>query len=99
MIDVKQATAAAATYMKDLLPNATDVNLEEVEISDDDRLWYITLSALVPVPAPPSRSSPQLNLAEALSELFNRETQRIYKVVKVNAENGFVRSMKMRPTQ
>ena len=54
MIDVKQATGIAMVYLMDLLKGASDVTLEEVELSDDDKFWYITLSALVPAQVQPT---------------------------------------------
>ena len=96
MIDVKQSATIAESYLKTLLPHANDVTLEEVEISADDRLWSITLSALVPAPAP-STTGPQFSIP-ALEGLF-RQSQRVYKILEINAETGSVRSMKIRTVQ
>jgi len=106
MIDVKQSATVAAEYLKELMPAASDIALEEVELSDDDRLWRITLSASVPVTglsktlnagmqsvlSPGSSGSP-------LSELFRQDQRRVYKILEINAETGAVRSMKIRATQ
>jgi hypothetical protein len=93
MIDVRQAAAKAIEYMTYLIKDASDVTLEEVEPSEDDRFWNITLSALVPAPVEPP--NPQLNISP-LGSLFKPRTHRVYKILQVNAENGSVRSMKIR---
>ncbi len=52
MIDAREAAACAANYLKDLFPEAQGMQLEEVEISDDDSEWSITLSFLDPEAGP-----------------------------------------------
>lgn len=42
-IDVKQAFQSAADYFSKLM-TVNNLRLEEVEISDDERFWYVTLS-------------------------------------------------------
>lgn len=44
MIDVKQAAQAAEQYLKNLFPSITNIMLEEVELTDDEQFWLITLS-------------------------------------------------------
>ncbi len=49
MIDVKQAAEIAAQYFFRLNPQVNkNITLEEVEISDDERYWYITLGYTEP---------------------------------------------------
>lgn len=99
MIDVKQATGIAMVYLMDLLKGASDVTLEEVELSDDDKFWYITLSALVPAQVQPtSVLQSQMNMT-AVAELFKPETHRVYKVLAINAYSGSVKNMKIRKTE
>jgi hypothetical protein len=93
-IDVKDAVGSATKYFTALV-SASDVRLEEVEISDDDRLWLVTLSALIPVPKEPEPIGMQSNLS-VLSSLFENATVRVYKVFAVDSATGTVRSMKMR---
>ena len=96
MIDVKQAVAAATTYFRTLYNTdaLSDILLEEVELTDDERLWIVTLSALLPA------SNEELNetVSNALATSLggNRQHRRVYKVFTVSAENGRVRSMKIR---
>jgi hypothetical protein len=44
MINVKEAVAKAVQYVLDIFPCNTisDIRLEEVEFSDNDKLWLIT---------------------------------------------------------
>jgi len=92
VLDVKQAAEKATQYLAALLP-ATDIRLEEVEISDDERYWHITLSALVPAPQAPRNVEPAIT---ALGSLFHASDERVYKTLTVDATNGTVRSMKIR---
>jgi hypothetical protein len=84
-IGVKEAVKAATEAIKDLLPGPDlgDLRLEEVEQTDDERYWLITLgysvrqfSPIVPLPL--------------------RGHDRIYKQFKVDADTGRVMSMKIR---
>jgi len=94
IIDVKQAVAIAIQYFLNLVggESASDVLLEEVELSDDERFWHVTLSAVVP--GPENVGSPVNALATALGASLPR--RRVYKVFKVDATGGTVKSMKMR---
>jgi hypothetical protein len=45
MIDIKEAVTLAAQYLEHApYVNATDIRLEEVELSDDDAYRFVTLS-------------------------------------------------------
>jgi hypothetical protein len=44
MIEVRVATNAAVEYLKQFFPDANNVQLEEIEISEDERFWTVTLS-------------------------------------------------------
>ena len=94
IIDVKQAVSIAIQYFMNLVggESASDVLLEEVELSDDERFWHVTLSAVLP--APKDEGSPMNALATALGASLQR--RRVYKVFKVDAATGSVRSMKIR---
>lgn len=80
MINVSLASTAAVEYLKNVFPDATQIQLEEVEITDDKRYWIITLS--------------YDNPDRLYSSLMNRN--RKYKIFKIDAENGEVLSMKIR---
>ena len=92
MIDVKQAAAQASNYMRDIM-NATDLTLEEVELSEDDRFWDITLSALVRAQQQPIG---ELMRSPELSAFLANNNRRVYKRIRVDAQEGIVKSMKIR---
>jgi hypothetical protein len=90
MIDVKQAVSISTQYFLNLVgaESVSDVLLEEVEPSDDERFWYVTLSAALP--------APKDGINAIAAALGNSPRRRVYKVFKVDAGTGTVRSMKMR---
>ncbi len=52
MIAVKEAVLNAQGFLKELVPNAERIAVEEIELSDDERWWNITLSFFEGVPTP-----------------------------------------------
>ena len=91
-LDVKQAANLALQYFADLYPNEhfADVALEEVEMSEDEKFWLITLGFTAPPPLQPSRTKP-------IATLFGPPGPvRKFKVFKVNARTGKVVSMRIR---
>jgi len=81
-MDVKQAVSIATRFVDEVLSEQKliDARLEEVELSDDQKLWYVTVSFL---------REPK-GVAEAL-----RPT-REYKTVTIQSADGKVQSMKIR---
>jgi hypothetical protein len=93
MIDVKQAVKAAYDYMKEVYPEQLhELRLEEVERSEDERYWLITMGYTEEKPQARPR-----NIGQALDQ-FGRipQIQRAYKALKIDAETGDVESMKIR---
>lgn len=82
-IDVKAAAHLAAEYFTSLFPNVDKILLEEVELSEDRKYWFITLSYVSP-------------LDETLVAVFPVNKPRKYKQFKIESENGQVLSMKIR---
>ncbi len=86
MIDVKQAVASAEQSLQDLYADRTlsDIALEEVELSDDERYWLITLGFA--------------DLSRDTTSVVNPfgSRRRIYKSFKVDAATGKVLAMKIR---
>ncbi|TCN65411.1 hypothetical protein [Acetobacteroides hydrogenigenes] len=79
---INEVTKIALNYLNSFYDTSKPV-LEEIEISDDNKYWYITLSYEsddVPVN--------QFQLIPTKS--------RKYKIFKIEAETGEVRSMKIR---
>lgn len=96
-INVKEAVRIAVEYVRELYApeQLDDLRLEEVELSDDGKHWFITLGFAAPElkrqqrqPEPPGGS--------VLSLLRPQTLEREYKVVKINARSGDVQSMKIR---
>lgn len=83
MLDVKEAAQRASEYFAGLFSdqNLSNVQLEEVELSDDGQYWLITLSYPVALPE------------IAPIQLINK---RKYKLFKIDAKTGEVKSMKIR---
>ena len=81
-IDVKTAVEIAVKYMKDLPAQEAQFAtlLEEVELSDDERFWFITLSYF--------NRDPQFTSVVA-------SLQRKFKKFKIDAANGRVMAMTM----
>ena len=88
MIDVKQAVANALKFLLDMYgeQKVLSPRLEEVELSEDGNVWYVTVSFLTEATAP--------DLVSALSGSSRLDRQ--YKVLTVWANDGNVRSMKIR---
>ncbi len=82
MIDVKQATGKAREYLVSFYPEAEEVQLEEVELTNDKTHWLITLSY----------EGASNSVASSL--LVGKSVR--YKIFKLDAENGEVISMKIR---
>jgi hypothetical protein len=84
MIDVKQAVKTAIDYFKNLYADSPFSNLllEEVELTEDETYWLITLSYSYPTDD---------KLMSAIAPL-----KRGYKTLKINASTGEVISMKIR---
>jgi len=90
MLDVKQAAQKASEYFSALYAehSLSGVQLEEVELTDDGEYWLITLSY------PTSRLT-----ASGLNELFGGTGPKEYKVFKIDAKTGEVKSMKIRKVE
>ena len=93
MIDAKSAIKAARlgfhSFMEEEKP-LDNVRLEEVELSEDEKHWMITLGYDV-------FSDPSEVQNVLISHPGLRDRYREYKQFRVNAENGNVESMKIRP--
>lgn len=90
-IDVKTAVTAANNYLQDVKElmkvQLESLRLEEVELSEDQREWLITLGFDVPI-----RTNSLANLVAGTNSVYQRE----YKLFKIDSETGEVKSMKMR---
>ena len=83
MIDVKEAVKAARDFVAHVYEDqVASARLEEVEL--DGSFWFVTLGLARPTPT------------SALSAAMGQEVPRSYKIFKIDAATGEVRSMKMR---
>ena len=82
MIDVKEATDKAKAHLASFFPDAENVQLEEVELTDDRTHWLITLSY------------EGVSHSVASSLLVGKSVR--YKLFKLDAKSGEVISMKIR---
>ena len=92
MIDVKQAVGAAISFARQLYPDhISDLGLEEVELTEDERYWLVTVGF--------DRLEQPITVPSAIQALgVGPKRIRVYKVIKVNAETGDAVAMKIRPT-
>ena len=90
-VDVKTAVTAANSYLRDIKDlmkiRLESLRLEEVELSEDQGEWLITLSFDVPI-----KTNSLANLMAGTNSIYQRE----YKLLKVDSETGEVKSMKIR---
>ena len=88
MIDVKTAVARAVEYISELLPKGTvrNLRLEEVERTDDDRHWLVTLGY----------SAPKDEGEADLNAILGSPSEREYKQFEIDAQTGEVSAMRIR---
>lgn len=86
MIDVKQAVQISRNYLSELYQSdeIRDLSLEEVELTEDNRFWLVTLTFTQQMMQP-------LNPIEAMT---GPKYARFLKEIRIDAETGQVRSMK-----
>jgi hypothetical protein len=94
-IEPKGAVAVATQFLQSLYPNVlSDILLEELDISDDERFWLVTLSALLPLSKEESENA--MNpIVQALGG-NQPHRRRVYKVFKIDDKTATVKSMKIR---
>ena len=95
-IDVKQAVRTATAFVRDIYAEqvqpVNNLRLEEVELSDDGRLWLVTLGFDRPIEQATGA------YADISAALAFPQTVRDYKIIKVDADTGNVQSMIIRET-
>ena len=96
MIDVKQAIKAAKESLSGLYQDfeVKDLLLEEVELTEDEKFWNITLGFSVPRMG----TEPQLYQQYARQDpiLFPTKYERQYKLFKIDTTSGQMKSMTIR---
>ena len=98
MIDVKQAIQAAKESLLGYYQDADikDLLLEEVELTDDERFWKITLGFSIPQELSQSPASVALARISAAHPFSTPKYDRKYKLFKIDANKGDVKSMTIR---
>ena len=81
-VKAQEAAKIAMEYYKEVTGDYQQPAVEEVELSEDNKNWLITLGV---------RRSP----GDTISNLYGK-TEIEYKVFKIDAQNGNVLSMKIR---
>ncbi|NUM53005.1 MAG: hypothetical protein HUU46_05120 [Candidatus Hydrogenedentes bacterium] len=89
MIEVKEAVKIASAYLHELLDSdgIADIMLEEVELSEDEQEWHVTLGFH------PRWSD------KGPFDTFTGKRIRIYKTFTVDRKNGKISAMKIRQLQ
>lgn len=84
-IDVKQAVSRSLQFVKEMFEEKEIANLllEEVELTEDDAYWNVTVSWIRPKPP-----------KEVMDYYAPKEYERVYRTLKVRTDNGYVLSMK-----
>ena len=91
MVDVKQAVSKAMDYLRDMyqIDQFKDVMLEEVDLSEDNKYWNVTIGFTRRQES--TSGGPMATLIGQSTE-FKRE----YRVFQIDAESGDLRSMRSR---
>jgi hypothetical protein len=87
MIDVREAVQTALAFVHQVMPDprSNSILLEEIELSEGESEWAVTIS--VPTPYKPSLSAVMAAVGTP---------DRDYKVLRIDAETGKVKSLKIR---
>lgn len=84
---IKTAIDYLQTIKNQISPDLQNIRLEEVEVSEDDRYWLITLSF----------TQPNDRTDNPLPGIITKpKYQRNYKIFRINSNTGQVESMKIR---
>jgi hypothetical protein len=92
IVDAKQAIELARQHLKEFFPEAEMERLEELEQTESDSSWRITLSYLVPNPQQGLLASSPRMAAVLAPETMRRE----YKVFEIHPQDGSLVAMRMR---
>jgi len=83
MLTINDLVETAAKYLKSFFPDSDSIQLEEIELTDDNKYWFVTLSY-------------EGSDIPTSTNLWLANRSRKYKIFKIDAKSGEVRSMKIR---
>ena len=84
MVDLKQAVSAATKYIEDVYSpeEIIDPMLEEVQLSEDENYWLITIGFSYP-------KFTEYPLQKSFQDtILGEKYQRVYKAIKVRVDDG-----------
>ncbi len=93
-VDVQQAAEAAVKYFRKFFPDVAGFSLEEVELSEVELYWLITLSFEIPQNGKPRHKTAKPGVW-SVHDLFGVPKAK-YKIFKVDSRTGEVLGMKIR---
>lgn len=94
MVDLRTAVSSAHDYLisiQDIMGDLQDIRLEEVELSEDQKYWLITLGFDLPV-----NTQNPFGISSVITPRGEKLLKREYKLFKVNSETNEVEAMKIR---
>ena len=80
-IDAKKAATIALEYLEELFPDNSGYELEEIETTEDEKYWLITIGMV-------DSNSPTLTTLSGKAKK--------YKIIKIDIKSGNVKSVKIR---
>jgi hypothetical protein len=97
MLSDRQAVKTALDYLESLYSHPLEgLDLEEIQRSDDQKHWLVTLGYWEPKPRSPLDQELDKAGGRLVLRVPSAEVIRTYKLVTVNAETGEAVSVKMR---
>ena len=88
-VEMKKMVSTAVQFLHNVYDQVElrNVMLEEIERSEDDQHWLVTLGFDVDFSPPPTYS---------ITDMFNTKRERIYKTIEIDEKTGQALAMKMR---
>ena len=80
-INAKKAASIALEYLEELFPDNSGYELEEIETTEDEKYWLITIGMV-------DNNSPTLTTLSGKAKK--------YKIIKIDIKSGNVKSVKIR---
>jgi hypothetical protein len=88
MISPKEAISVAINYLQEIYGEMPGLLVEEIEFNDTQQVWFVTMGFWETLSPPPN--------ASALGGFLLGTPKRVYKELKIDGNEGTVKSMKIR---